>query len=583
MGIITKFYISDKLGNRLNQCGNGTIIYKGDFSGALKIEERVVLNTEVTFDDGSVKLIVLKLAKIEDTSSLDKKFWEENDDLYTSSYAAPLTETEDCLKNTYLHESIVYKFFSDKKIIDPIIDKYVLKSYGSGISNNKTIAILNNENEYEPIDLSSHTDINNFIDTYITLPEYSKNFIYISTEFNNDNVQLSKGFKSKGKEVNFITSCISSLVHLYKNYKFCHWDFHMENTLYNKKTGDIQLFDFDRSTLHNKTPNVKNGTQINILPVIFLLTIQILNNHSQPIDEVIYYNTKTYLVHLSDMCYFLCNCYNDVNLEVNLQSLKTDSNVGVIVNNFYTIIETIKYIINNKSIIEEFFDDNETAIMRTYIETYGKLGLGLDYRWPHTHKWNAYIDEHIKTSITVKEHIAELLGLMSSSSGKLNKKTIEETDIIQYIEICYKCILVYEQYPQWDFDIYNYGGFLLLNKMQEDYPDETASLYSKSFEDIITESLSTSNEYSIDSMTVINQLMPKIKKKIQIFSDIYKKNIKNCDKADSDRGSYSLVRLQKIAIKLGVNIKDVRTGKNKTKKVLCKELKQLERKSGVRI
>ena len=199
------------------------------------------------------------------------------------------------------------------------------------------------------------------------------------------------------------------------------------------------------------------------------------------------------------------------------------------------------------------------------------------------HEWNAYIDKYIKTSRNVKEHIGELLRRMSSFSGKLNTRIIKKTDIIQYIKICYKCILVYEQSPQWDFDIYNYGGFLLLNKMQEDYPDETASLYSKSFEDIITESLSTSNEYSIDSMTVINQLMPKIKKKIQIFSDIYKKNIKNCDKADSDRGSYSLVQLRKIAIKLGVNIKDVRTGKNKTKKVLCEELTQLERKSGVRI
>ena len=133
------------------------------------------------------------------------------------------------------------------------------------------------------------------------------------------------------------------------------------------------------------------------------------------------------------------------------------------------------------------------------------------------HEWNAYIDKYIKTSRNVKEHIGELLRRMSSFSGKLNTRIIKKTDIIQYIKICYKCILVYEQSPQWDFDIYNYGGFLLLNKMQEDYPDETASLYSKSFEDIITESLSTSNEYSIDSMTVINQLMPKIKKKIKIF------------------------------------------------------------------
>ena len=573
MGIITKFYISDKLGNRLNQCGNGTIIYKGNFSGADKIEERVVLNTEVTFDDGTAKLIVLKLAKIEDTSSLDKKYWEEDDDLYSSSYAKPLTDTEDCLENTYLHESIVYKFFSDKKFVDPIIDKYVLKSHGSGISDNKTIAILNNENEYEPIDLSSHVNINNFLDTYITLPENSNNFIYISTEFNNDNVQLSKGFKSTGKEVNFITSCISSLVHLYKIYKFCHWDFHMENTLYNKKTGDIQLFDFDRATLHNKTPNVKNGTQIHILPVIFLLTIQILNNHHLPIDGSIYYNTKTYLAHLSDICYFLSNCYNDVNLEVNLRLLKTDSNVGVIVNNFYTIIETIKYIKYNKSIIERFFDDNYELIIKT---------CDMDPSGDE-HEWNAYIDKYIKTSRNVKEHIGELLRRMSSFSGKLNTRIIKKTDIIQYIKICYKCILVYEQSPQWDFDIYNYGGFLLLNKMQEDYPDETASLYSKSFEDIITESLSTSNEYSIDSMNAINQLMPKIKKKIQIFSDIYKKNIKNCEKTVSRSGSYSVVQLRKIAIKLGVNIKDVRNGKNKTKKVLCKELKQLERKSGVRI
>ena len=61
--------------------------------------------------------------------------------------------------------------------------------------------------------------------------------------------------------VNFVNSTLYALIYLHRTYNFCHWDFHFGNILYDRRTGDIKLFDFDHSTLdtYSAEPYLKNS------------------------------------------------------------------------------------------------------------------------------------------------------------------------------------------------------------------------------------------------------------------------------------------------------------------------------------
>ena len=317
MGKIKRAFISDKFGIPLNQNGSGRVTdILNNFSGEKKYE-RIVLNIEVEFDNGEKSYLVLKIANLDSDESISYS------DEYTNYLDSKLTP-ENSLSNKYLHESIIYNFFLENRE-DPIIKKYVIKSRGSGITRDGNINLLRKDGVFEKVHIFDNPSINQIVQYNKWTYPSTNSYVYITTEFNPNSISLDNGLEfylnsqnyserkaeQKRKNIRFVNSTIETMIYLNQTFGFCHWDFHAGNVRYCRETGNLELFDFDLSTInYEKTINntlvsVKNSHYIHYIPFIYFLVKQIQKKYSFLQNEKGYYIAKNKLAHYLDIYQFI--------------------------------------------------------------------------------------------------------------------------------------------------------------------------------------------------------------------------------------------------------------------------------------
>ena len=464
MGRITNCFISDNLGNPKNQYGKGTVNrVVRDYSGS-KVEDRLVLNIEVTFDTGFKRSMVIKIALLDynglpspatAAQSATKKYHTIDKDLYN------LESSEVCLLNGYLHEGKMYNFFSnfqsktiDIDTTDTIIEKYVIKSYGSGISQDGVIQVINDLGQKEGINLfrywhSRSEEYKEYFERF-RISNGRSRFVYITTEYNPNYTTLSDGFNVTGddddlikpKKINLIKSTLSTLVNLHMRYNFCHWDFHSGNVLYDRETGDIKLFDFDHATINVVTePDLKNSKYIHFLPNFYIVTRYLIEKYDYLSDSD-YYMVKTRLAHFYDIFQFLQGVYNTNTLSASpdpddpeRMSVGDFENHALLIQSFLEIIP----VINNEI----------TAIL----------------------DWCKSLDPHFAF------HMLPTIDPESIYDEVFDEGSPNREYIILYIKITMKHIDTLPEYlpPQWPYTIYIFGACWLLEKINNIRSDQEST------------------------------------------------------------------------------------------------------------
>ena len=311
MGKIIRVFLSDDLGNPNYHNGGGEInSILNNFSSSKK-SERLVLNIEVVFDDQSKRYIVLKIAPLFEPAHKNYSTY------YHNRIDSDLTP-EKSLLNKYYHEAKMYQFFSDKAKTDSTVAKYVLKSVGSGIFDIKGIIELERpDNQKERVYIFNNREIYNLVLNNNWSESSYYGFVYIATEFRPDSRNLADGLnfqirnmpasakKTKKDRLtrHFVDSTINVLKYLSNTYNFCHWDFHPGNVRYNSINGDIELFDFDLSTVNHDI--IKNSHYIQYLPSVYYLVKNIVKNNKKFNIHNGYYLAKTKLIHYYDLFQFI--------------------------------------------------------------------------------------------------------------------------------------------------------------------------------------------------------------------------------------------------------------------------------------
>lgn len=129
-----------------------------------------------------------------------------------------------------------------------------------------------NENSFNVNIENEIVNLNNFASTYEGGNDNICNIIrrntwYMVDEQNNPlhnyNYSIVKGYegfttlrdyfldRSFDNLLDILRNACTLLRLFYENKRFCHWDLHGENILVNGRTGEVKLFDFDFSTVHN--------------------------------------------------------------------------------------------------------------------------------------------------------------------------------------------------------------------------------------------------------------------------------------------------------------------------------------------
>jgi len=429
-----------------------------------------------------------------------------------------IEKTEDCLKNGYLHEGKVYNFFLDK-VSDAMIDKHVVKSYGSGISDNGIITVVNNLNSPEEVNLFDNRNILQLYQRYIKL---SNKCVYITTEYNPEYVTLDKGFilthsKSNIME-NFINSTLQALIYLHKTYNFCHWDFHFGNILYDRRTGDIKLFDFDHSTLdtQNNEPYLKNSIYIHFVPYFYTLIRYLINKYSFLSDDE-YYQVKIKLTHFYDIYRFLESCQNDRNIEISNPAIFGNN---ILIQSFLEIYDIMDWLKDN---IKEFYRQSEEGI------SVDEIIDGYPGNLPHI----------------IKKYI------------------------VLYIQTIISHITIFGYEPYWLYSSYILGACILLEDIQEKISQMRLSIGTLTTPVpplLFTESHTSTKSNNNESKK--QESIPKNKPKQK-----YKKNIVKCEKGESS-GGYKIKELREISKGMGIDIRN-HDGDLKKKADLCREIREL--------
>ncbi len=415
MGKILNFYVSDDLGNPLNQKGKGKINSINENYSGNKISERLVLNVSVRFDDKTIQRFVLKLApmkgKLDSTEKLSVPF--KNNNRYINSSVKKFNEI--CLKNAYLHEAEIYNFFNNN-ISDPIINNNVLKSFGCGFSENGII-ILKKEEKEEEFNIFEHTGIRQmYIKNFMNKNHKDRieNILYLTTEYNANYQTLRKGFDAidplnlRINALNFINTTLETLIHCNNSYKFCHWDFHSENILYDKENGNIKLFDFDFSSLDdssgipksNVNPLLSNSRYIQYVAYFYGIIFFILkskkfgNPANLSSSELIqaYNLIKNKIAHYFDIYQFLSNCDRDTNIDLTDMLSEANLNYKKIINIYLKtkeIVQDIDNLLLEYGIEQETVVDTptgDTIVVDVYPETEELLQkIRSDYRLSSTY------------------------------------------------------------------------------------------------------------------------------------------------------------------------------------------------------
>ena len=304
MGKILQSFISDNLGKPVVMIGAGRILemvqnYSGD-----KISQRLVLHVLIEFDDKTLEQVVIKLGLIEDD------FKTTSDTTYTSNFSGE-TYNNSTLENQYYQEVIIAQFLKDN-ITSPQLTNKILPILGAGVLTDNTIKI--NDELFDLTVLGS-----------ITSGIFSKkNVTYLVTEYNPSfKVLLTDGIPTSWfseipaqKIYNLITSGIDVLEYTYGKYKFCHWDFHAGNIIYDNDTGLIKLFDFDLSTIDISPLLVFDSQYIERVDYFYTLIDNIKYSQGLFYDKIIKYesfeNSKYMLAHYFDLFQFLMHTQNKI-------------------------------------------------------------------------------------------------------------------------------------------------------------------------------------------------------------------------------------------------------------------------------
>lgn len=266
-----------------------------DFSGSKK-SYRLVYLLKLKFDDSSIKKVIIKIAPVKNNPET-------------------IGTNDRCLKNAYIHENLIYKFFKEKSSTDSIIDKYILKSLDSDVNNKGTFTI-NDENfnflEDSIIEatIDQHFDWDNSHSDSESESNYdgysdSYQYTYNVTEYNSDVISYNEWLESRPpivKRKKFIVKTIQILEYLHKNYNFCHHDFHFGNQLVNKKTANPVIFDFDFSIIdHYSLPKELKFSKYEIYVPFFLGSFHYL---AEIYPKLRYETIKFNLVHCYDLIHF---------------------------------------------------------------------------------------------------------------------------------------------------------------------------------------------------------------------------------------------------------------------------------------
>lgn len=298
MGRILESFISDNLGKPVLMIGAGRILQlKEDYSLA-KRSERLVLNVLIEFDDKTLEQVVIKLGVVEED------FKTKYDSKYTSKLSG-VTYTNSSLENQFYHETIIADFFKQNVKLPQINDK-ILPILGAGIVINNNI-IINGET-FNLRDLGSLTrNIDSRENITYLVTEYNRSFKTLGS----DGIPISWLSEIPSYKIyNLITSGIDILEYTYGKYKFCHWDFHGQNIIYDDNSGLVKLFDFDLSTI-GIFPMVIDSQYIDRVDYFYTLINNIRYSQGIFSDVVLHYdsfeNIKYMLAHYFDLFQFLNN------------------------------------------------------------------------------------------------------------------------------------------------------------------------------------------------------------------------------------------------------------------------------------
>ena len=527
MGKIKRAFLSNNYGSPLVQIGSGLVQdIKNNFSGSKK-DERIVLNIEVSFDNGETNYIVIKIAPLtfKETSLYSKNYFNKLDTIKTP---------EKCLLNKYFHEAQIYNFFLSHND-DPIVNNFILKSLGSGVTRNGIIDIMRNDGKFEKVNIFDNSIIRTLIlqNNWEEIPE--RGFIYITTEFNPESRSLADGLKfkirtgpeSKKKEkkkklnINFVNTTIETLKYLNNIYKFSHWDFHAGNIRYCSVTGKVEIFDFDLSTIDSTI--VKNSQYIHYIPFIYELIKNLQIKYRFLNVERGYFIAKNKLAHFYDIFQFVSyiNWSKDL---LHISNYKESYFIEKIIN-----IEkrVVKYI----SSITDYLEDNIDILNN------------LSYGGSLARVWNFF---------------------KRQNSGHISKKI--EDDVKTYIEIVINVIKRLQETPKWNYINRIFCAYLLLCNI-EDNLGVNGPLFL-GMQDIRIESeieQEKKSKSSDDRLTIPKKIKAKVISKTNI-GKIYKKKIQKCFKRPRE-GGYPIAELRNIASQIGVS-----SDKLTTRKVICTEL-----------
>lgn len=292
MGKILQYFLSDNLGKPLVMIGAGRILemvqnYSGD-----KISERLVLNVLIEFNDSTTKQVVIKLGLS------DSDFSQKSNESYKSKLSGN-TYNNLTFDNEYFHETLIANILKEN-LSDSNMANKILTILGAGTVTDNNILING-----ESFNLSDLISFNPQIAS-------SDNITYLVTEYNPSyKILLKDGIperwlsETQEKFYNLINSGIDILEYAYGKYKFCHWDYHGGNIIYDNDNGLIKLFDFDLSSIDGL-----NSQYIDRVSYFYTIIDNIINSqgifsNTQVLKSQSYENIKSMIAHYFDLFQFL--------------------------------------------------------------------------------------------------------------------------------------------------------------------------------------------------------------------------------------------------------------------------------------
>jgi hypothetical protein len=426
-----------------------------DLSGREKKELRLVLGVNVLFDTGVSVNIIIKLAPIKNLADLKKT--EQNDTL--QAYET----SEIALENNYLHESYIYNIMSKKSEEDVIINDHVLKSYNCDVGRVTTtkakIIIKNNNNEMEELDIFSISEIKTLYENYIN----KEAFIYITTELNENYLILKDQIFPKNINIqqNFVVSTISTLVYMYRLYGFCHWDFHSGNILYDKRNGNIKLFDFDFSTIniYGENPIVKNSKYIQYVSFFYVLIQKYLHNYDTKKSTVVD-TTTIYGIEFKTKS-FKADSIREATATSGKASAITSKNSAdikyykakILLAHFYDIFLFLQGCLDSNIPLEK----NDFGIHNKLIEIFNNI--------MNDNQMYSSFSLYLENNLNMKDLRT---GKLLNNYCKNNKISgLTKDKLSEFSEAIYNYIMKFREDPYWGYTDRIWCAFLLLNQMEE--------------------------------------------------------------------------------------------------------------------